>query len=151
MLIVTSMDVRNTAFNGNDDEYNRLSDIPVLLSVVGKGYAKSSASGEQKYMLKLSTEPDEPDAAGCWIEVQENLMSGFVNDDQEFQVECSETKIGNISEIAEWVTSQTATKNWSLCLRVPRRKHQRTNNNGTLIFSFDNAHVATLFKMMHGI
>lgn len=149
MLTVTSMDVHIKG--GGDDEYNRLSDIPVLLSVVGKGYAKT-ATGGQKYMLKLSTAPDEPDAANCWIEVQEDLMSGFVKDSQEFQVECSETKISNISEIAEWVASQTATKNWSLCLRVPRRKHQRTNNNnGTLIFSFDNAHVATLFKMMYGI
>jgi len=140
-----------------DDEYDRLSAIPLILNVIAKGYARKEGM-DTKYMLRLSTSPEEKiagyDLATCWLETYEHCMAGFVENEQEFKVECSELtiegKVGNISEISEWINAQPSTNNWSLALRIPRRKYLQRKGTNILIFSFDNSHIAALFKMVYG-
>lgn len=155
--IITAQNIRNIA----QAEYDRISAIPLLLKVVGKGYVVRKSGEDAQYMLKLSSNGidynGQGDFAVCWLKSSESGMGGFVENEQEFQIELSENIIkntlnmnGDITEIVEWINEQPSNNIWSLALRVPRRAFQRKTGKNDLIFSFDNSHIAALFKMVYG-
>ena len=117
--------------------------VPVYLAVVKieNGYVN-----KEKCILHFSTSPDV-DLLTCQINTPK--LRNFVKSEQEFKIEyeIDFNQRVNIDEIVDWINIQSPTMNWSLGILYYRLMARR---NGILIFSFDNSHVASLFKMMYG-
>lgn len=106
---------------------------------------------EEKCILYFSTSPDVVDLLTCQITTPK--LRNFVKSEQEFKIEYEidfNVRV-NIDEIVDWINIQSPTMNWSLGILYYRQTMMRhRNRNGILIFSFDNSHVASLFKLMYG-